>query len=163
MRRPITASPVARFPANWLQAACYERDRRANSYPRLVAAGELDEEKATIDYQAWVAIADWMAEGRCWLIGGWGGVADPPVTVLTWALLEQSAEDQLASIEARIEALAGEEGADQAKLARLRERRDAIWCIHNLMVKQREAVEPTARAETAWARPPADAGKAVAA
>lgn len=137
------------FPEPWIRVARYERDRRAASYPRLVASGQLDEERANLDFQAWCAIAQWMAEGRCSLIGGWGGVADPPVTVLTWAVLEESAATALASIEDRLVQ------ADDARRDQLQRRRDAVFGIHAILVRQRDLATMTDRlvadARARWA------------
>ena len=129
------------FAANWVAAAQHERDRRAEKFPELITAGEIDEEWANADYAAWCAIADWLEQGRA----GWS--TTPLVMTVGWPAMEAAAEKQLAELDARI-------AAEPAKAARRKDRRDAIWCIHNLMVKQRELVEPTAREETSWARPP---------
>lgn len=132
------------FPRNWIEAARYERDRRAAKFPAKVAAGEIDGDFANADYQAWCAIAEWLEQGKA----GWS--TSPIVMMIGWAAMEEAAEKQLANIEERIAA----GGMDPAKASQQRERRDAIWCIHNLMVKQRELVEPTTRKNTAWARAP---------
>jgi hypothetical protein len=128
------------FPSAWVSAAQYERDRREQRYPKLIAAAKLELETATLDYQAWCAIAEWMETGRCALIGGWGGEADPPVTVISWALLEECAAKALASIEAKVERDTVDPTVQLDDLAKTRERCESVWCIHNAMVKQRESV-----------------------
>lgn len=131
------------FDAAWIQAARFERDRRADRYPRLVAQRKLTEEAATLDYQAWVCIAQWMEAGKCALIGGWGGASDPPATVLSWALLESSAAKALEGIEAKLQRDGAAAPAD--KLAQLQQRRDAVFCIHALLVRQRDIATMTDR------------------
>lgn len=142
------------FPPALVAAAEFERDRRAARYPRLVARRELDAEAANLDYQAWHCIVEWMRAGRCCLIGGWGGIAEPPVHVISWALLEQAAEKAVATIEDKLgKEIAFAEGRPGAgfpagrpplspdALAVLRDRRESIWTIHQILVRQRESMD----------------------
>lgn len=79
-------------------AARYEIDRRAESYPRLVVEGRLDPDAATLDFQAWHGIAEWLATGHCQLIGCAGGVNTEQPRLIEWDLLEESADKGLAAI-----------------------------------------------------------------
>lgn len=131
---------MSSFPANWIAAARHERDRREDNFPKLIADGKIPLGPAEANYQAWCAITEWLEQGKSsWL-----------TTMLGWPALEDAAEKQLADLDER---LARPERA-ATKAAALREHRDAVWCIHNTLVKQRELIAPTSREDTAWARPP---------
>ncbi len=126
------------FPLFWFEAARFERDRRAQSYPRIVAEGKLAAEAATVDYQAWCAIAEWLACGTARMIGGWGGLADPPVAVISWALLEECAQKAVTSIDRKLAKAVAPDAA-------LELRRFGLDGIHAILVCQRELVERTER------------------
>lgn len=114
----------------WLaEVAREEAERRREAGPRMVARRKVDAETATLSYQAWSAIADWLATGRCSYFNCWGGVADPPRTVIDWPLLEAAAAKELEAAEAKLPP----DSADEALLRR----RVALELIH--LAVQREA------------------------
>jgi hypothetical protein len=78
-----------------------------------------------------------LQSGRCSLLGGWGGVADPPVSVITWALLEEAAAKALATVAGKLERLPADDGDRGAWSAR----HEHLWCIHHILEAQREAVQ----------------------
>lgn len=61
-------------------AACFERDRRAESYPGKIGAGA-NAGALSFDYQCWVAIAEWLESDR--FMGVYGG-ADPQAPDAPW-------------------------------------------------------------------------------
>ncbi len=137
---------TAGFPSPLADAAAFERDRRAASYPGLVGDGSLDAEQALVDFQAWFVIADWLDKGHCRLLHGWGGSVDDPKTILSWQLLEDCAGKALAALDAKLaNDLANPAVAGEDRQA-TRQRRDDVFLIHNLMVKQRESASRTAEA-----------------
>lgn len=144
--RSESASPVP-FAACWIAAARFERDRRAEEYPQLIADGQRDEEKATLDYQAWCAIVEFLEQHKTSLIGSWGGTADPPVNVISWQLLEESCAKTLAHLEKRLAKLSdgssGSGGADDP--AATRDHHTHLSCIHSILVKQCMIAEATDR------------------
>ncbi len=143
------AWPKRTWPSLWIDAAKVERDRRAERYPRLIADRKITEDEATADYQAWCAIADWLAHGSWKLIGGWGGTADPPVIAITWPYMQERAKAALDTIETKILKEcdpATERTIDGGQLAALRERRCAVEGIHEIVKLQREMIERTSRA-----------------
>lgn len=79
-------------------AARYEIERRADAYPPLVVQGRLDPDAATLDFQAWHGIAEWLETGHCRLIGQAGGVNTEEPTTIDWALLAGAADKGLATI-----------------------------------------------------------------
>jgi hypothetical protein len=72
-------------------AARFEADRRAKRYPDLILNGLKDADEATTDWQAWLAIADWLETGRSQLLGMPAGVATPPNRAIDWDLLAERA------------------------------------------------------------------------
>lgn len=137
----------ARFDQDLIDAAAFERDRRERKLPLLVRAGKLTAEEANLDYQAWHCIAEWLRAGQCSLIGGWAGVAEPPVAVLSWQRLEDAAAKALAALEVKVtKAELSSPGSVQPDaLAALRARRTSVWLIHRILVDQRETVQRTER------------------
>lgn len=133
----------ARFDQDLIDQAAFERDRRERKLPARVANGEMSAEDANLDFQCWHCIEQWLREGQCKLIGGYGGSAEPPVNVLTWQRLEDAAHKALAALEAKISKAELSPGsADKpGALAVLRVRRESVWLIHRILVNQRESVE----------------------
>jgi hypothetical protein len=112
-----------------------ESERRRKAFPGLVRGGG-DAEALTLNYQAWCAIADWLGTGRCAFINSWGGVAEPPVTVIDWPLLADAARKELEAVEAKLGQQEDEE---------LRARRDCLFCIHLAVSRRREWLDETNR------------------
>lgn len=115
--------------------ARFEADRRRKSFPKMIRNGG-DAEAMTLNYQAWWAIADFLETGSCAFLNAWGGVADPPVTVIDWPLLEAAAAKELAEVEA---ALPGSHDPDVPR------RRDALVLIHLTVSRRRAWIEETNR------------------
>lgn len=126
-----------RFSPALLEAAKFERDQRQASYPPRVAAGQLDEDAATIDWQCWVAIVEWAETGMTALLNRDAGIMDPPTALLGWATLEAAAERALATIQAKV---------DRGATPAICDRRDDLWAIHHRLKGERELAERTAAA-----------------
>lgn len=133
-------------------AARLERDRRGESYPGRVAAGVIGEQDATLDYQAWCAIAQWLETGRTTIVGNPGGADhcrdDAPI--VTWGLLTDAAGRALASLDAAV--------AKHPDDADRKVRRDRLFCIHCAVSRQAEriaAINADLKAAAAARRPQA--------
>jgi hypothetical protein len=87
-------------------AARHERDRRAESYPKKIAEGRIDEIVAAVDHHAWVAIVEWLQTGRFRRFDG------PPA--VGWPELETAAKSAYEQICAKVDAI--EADPDQAKV-----------------------------------------------
>lgn len=92
----MTASPLTR---SLLAAARFELATRAERYPRLVVDGRLDADVATLDWQAWHAICDWLDSGTSRLLGLAGGVNTDKPRTIDWDLLDSSATKAVASVQ----------------------------------------------------------------
>lgn len=134
-----------RFPPSLVDAAAFERDRRAESYPPLVAARPAEGEQLNADFQAWCAIAEWLATGRSDIIGNWGGIADPPVTVIDWPFLEARAAAALDSLKGMVAKAEAEPKTTPAEIDALRARADRVFCIHAIVQRRRESLDRTNR------------------
>jgi hypothetical protein len=77
--------------------------RRRDSFPALVRARQVDAETATLNYQAWCAIAQFMRDGRSKIIGSYGGVADRPTKLIDWPLLEEVAAKEVEAVRAKLD------------------------------------------------------------
>jgi hypothetical protein len=134
-----------------LDAACFERDRRAESYPLKIAEGA-DAEKLTIDFQCWVAIAEWLDTDRFMSFTGGADPDAPGAPVIRWPDLEAAARTALDSVAAK---LAGEqaflarpraEGEEReplsaTELEALQVRRARLFAIHAKVQRMREAID----------------------
>jgi hypothetical protein len=114
-------------------AARSEADRRARKYPALVASEKLSADEATIDYQAWHAIAVWLETGQFRTIdqGGANGA-----TIVGWPEAEAAADRALADVTRK--ALAA---TDDAKRDRLNTRGAALRVIAGKVRLHRQLVE----------------------
>jgi hypothetical protein len=117
--------------------ARFEAERRRKSFPKKIRAGA-DAEALTLNYQAWCAIADWLETGRCTYLNSWGGVADPPRTVIGWPLLEAAAAKELERVEHKMREARDDEASDREDLLR---RRDALFAIHLVVSRRRADLE----------------------
>ena len=148
------------------EAARYERDRRARSYPPKIAAlapvglegsadkGCGDAEALTIDYQCWVAIAEWLESGN---FSGFYGGAEPEggdAPYILWPHLEAGAQGALEQVTAKIDRMEDDphqQRIDPAKrltagqyLARLSDlyiRRARLVCIHRKVQLRRQMID----------------------
>jgi hypothetical protein len=125
------------FPDSMIAAAKFERDRRAERFPALVAAGKLGEDEATVEYQCWCVIADWIEGGTFTPI--YDGGADER-TAVDWALAEDVSAKALAKITAK---LAKQEAENPAhpELAEGHRRRANLVCIHRAVQLRRQSIE----------------------
>lgn len=125
-----------------LEAAQAERGRRADDYGRRIPAGEIaDVQGATIDYQCWVAIAEWIETGR---FKGFHGGAEPErddAPWISWPELEATAEKALAMATAKCDRiLAGGDGEGES-YAEACLRRARLNCIHRKVQLRRQLVD----------------------
>lgn len=120
------------------EAAAIERDRRAANYPPRIHAGTLDVEAATLDWQCWTIIAEWLADGSTRWLGTTAGDDPEGLERLAWHHCRDAADKALVAAEATIERAADHASADQ------RHRRDMLCCI-----AQRVAAEADLETRTA--------------
>lgn len=126
-----------------LAGAQFERDRRADRYPAIIAADPSRADELIVDYQCWVAIAEWLESDK--FMGFHGGAApDSPASPwISWPQLETAAQKALTSIGDKIGRF--ESDPDQAavdppnrltaaqyleRLTELYVRRARLTCIH---------------------------------
>jgi hypothetical protein len=112
-------------------AAAFERDLRAARYPALVASGKLGADAATVDFQAWHCIAQFIASGRFQAIDAGGADA---ATVVGWAHAEAAAAKALARVEASAAAAAPD------KAPALHARAAALRAIHRRVQLRRQSI-----------------------
>ena len=93
-------------------AARFERDRRAERYPRRIAELRATVgsdgpaiESLSLDYQCWCAIAEWLETERFQSIAGGANPDDPAAPIIRWPELEAAAAAALARINAKLDAL----------------------------------------------------------
>jgi hypothetical protein len=116
------------------KVARFEAERRRKSFPKLIYAGKLDAEQGTANYQAWIAIGDWLETGRSSIINARGGIDGE--TIISWSLLEDAARKELEAVDAKLGQQEDEE---------LRARRDCLFCIHLVVARRREWLDETNR------------------
>jgi hypothetical protein len=120
-----------------VEAARLERDRRAASYPQKIAEGA-DAEALCLDYQCWVAIAEWVETERFFsFVGG----ADPDrddAPIVNWPTLEAAAFRAVGQVERK---LAGEAWLDGCPETPTSRRRNALVRIHRAIQLRRESID----------------------
>lgn len=131
-------------------AARFEADRRAKRYPQQILNGLKDADEATCDWQAWLAIADWLETGRSPLLGLPAGVATPPERAIDWQLLAERAAigaQQVVELLATDRAFAAAPGAEPnrrpkttAQLNKLELRAAQLTAIATRAERQREII-----------------------
>jgi hypothetical protein len=135
-------------------AACHERDHRAASYPARIAEGKSDPETASIDYQAWVAIAEWLETGN---FRSFAGGAEPDRTdapIVSWPALETAAKSALDAAGRKIDRIEADPDQQRVapakrltaeqyfeKLTDLYVRRGRLICIHRKVQLRRQMVD----------------------
>jgi hypothetical protein len=102
-------------------AAQFERDRRRDTYPQRIAAGG-DAEKLCLDYQCWVAIAEWIETERFLTFAGGADPDSEGAPIVRFANLEAAAARGLKHLQAKAEA-AEPDAEIHARLA-------AVMAIH---------------------------------
>lgn len=134
------------FPQPLIDQARFERDTRAERYPRLVREGKVSAEAASIDYQCWVAIVSWLETGQ---FMGFHGGAEPlreanhsldgstPQTAaapwISWPELVVAADSALVSVNAKAEQKPGDEA--------LQLRRARLFAVHRKLQLRRESID----------------------
>jgi hypothetical protein len=127
-----------RYDAELVAAAKFERDRRGARYPQLIYDGKLDAESAAIDYQCWVAIAEWLETERFFSFAGGANPDRDGAPIVSWPELEAAAQKALRKVELK---LAGEgwlDGMEESPTAR---RRNLLTRIHRAIQLRHESVD----------------------
>jgi hypothetical protein len=120
-------------------AAQFERDRRGESYPQRIYDQPQAAEALCLDYQCWVAIAEWVESDR---FRGFYGGAEPErdgAPWISWPQLETAAEKALDTLTARIDR--AERENDASAIAELTVRRAKVVCIHRLVQRMRAYID----------------------
>jgi len=125
---------VSDFPAALVAAAQFERDTRAERYPRLVADRKLDREVATVDHECWCVIAGWFETGQ---LASVDIDLNGSTRSISWAECEAAAEKALASVTTKADRLGGGDEDFSATHAR----RASLVCIHRLVKLRRESID----------------------
>lgn len=158
-----------------VEAARYERDRRGSTYPaklraqgvRGTAEHDARADAYAVDYQAWVAIVEWLETDR--FFGFYGGIPDDapqgaavgeacpersrrdgrPDKWVSWPELELAAQSALVSVAAKLRkggsGGAAPSGADKGGDGELQLRRDRLFCIHRRIQRHRQWLDETNR------------------
>lgn len=118
------------------RSAQFEADRRAAAF---IKRGQVNDDLANLEYQVWLAIADYFATGKSALVGSWGGIAEPPEHVITWALLA----DRAARAKEALDVLLAREQAKPASdaLAALQQRHEDVTVIARILGKQKASMD----------------------
>jgi hypothetical protein len=119
-------------------AARYERDRRGEAYPRKIAAREIDAEAAAVDFQCWVAIAEWLTSGHFYSFSGGIDPDREGAPIVRWPELEAAAKAALHQVERK---LAGEGWLDGMPETETSRRRCALVHIHHKIALRRESID----------------------
>ena len=152
-------------------AARFERDRRAERYPRRIAELRATVgsdgpaiESLSLDYQCWCAIAEWLETERFQSIAGGANPDDPAAPIIRWPELEAASAAALARINVKLDVLdergsVGEGGPRSKEMAvspetlgALRERRSCLFAIHRKVALRRETIDRINRELRARAR-----------
>lgn len=133
-------------------AARAERDHRAASYPARIAEGKSDPEAASVDYQCWVALTEWLETGR---FMGFHGGADPegldaPVGLdgrptktppwISWPELEIAAHTALVLASAKCDRLMVGSQEDES-YTEASARRARLVCVHRKVQLRRQLID----------------------
>jgi hypothetical protein len=121
-----------------LAAARFERDRRAASYPQRIFEGRISAEDAAVDYQCWVAIAEWFETERFFSFAGGAEPDRDDAPVISWPQLEDAAKKALHQVERK---LAAEGWLDGCPPTATSERRNALVRIHRAIQLRGESIE----------------------
>lgn len=119
-------------------AARFERDRRAANYPARIGAGQLDVEAAAIDYQCWVAIAEWLETDRFYSFAGGADPERDDAPIVSWPELEAAAAKALTSIKGKVQA---EESRGAAGIEQLHVRCARLNAIHRRIRLRRLSID----------------------
>jgi hypothetical protein len=123
------------------EAARFERDWRAERYPPKIAAGETSAEDAAIDFQCWVAIAEWLETDR---FTGFHGGAEPDTSDapwISWPELVCAADKAIDTAAAKVTRLEAKHGQGAPELAETYRRRANLVCIQRALHLRRESID----------------------
>jgi hypothetical protein len=120
------------------EAAQHEIDLRARQYPLLVANSKLSADEATIDFQAWHVIRDYLGTGAYKPVDA-GGVDG--LTVVDWLLAEAAGDRAVATADAALGQARADPQQDDAKIARRSARVEQTKAIAGIVRRQRAAIE----------------------
>lgn len=121
-----------------LLAAKLERDRRAESYPGKISDGA-DAEALSIDYQCWVAIAEWLETDRFFSFAGGAEPERSDAPIIRWPDLERAAEKAVGQINDKVAKQEAKGAADE--LTELYLRRARLICIHRRLQLRRASID----------------------
>ncbi len=127
--------------AELAEAAGFERDRRAEAYPAKIRASGLSAEAASIDFQCWVAIAEWLETGRFFSFAGGADPQHADAPIISWPALETAAASGLAAIEASTSAEEAKFAPDSDRLVTLYDRRASLVAIHRAVQLRRQSID----------------------
>lgn len=122
-------------------AAQFERDRRAQTYPRRIREQGLDPEAASIDFQCWVAIAEWLETARFFSFAGGASPERDDAPIISWPQLEAAAESARNSIADKVRKQEAERIGNAEKLAELYVRRARLFAIHARVAAMRRSID----------------------
>lgn len=120
-----------------VEAACHERDRRRDSYPAKIREGA-DAEALCLDFQCWVAIAEFVESGRFFGFHGGADPQGPNAPWVGWPELEGAAKKALGKVELRLASEGWLDGLPETPTAR---RRNALTRIHRAIQLRRATVD----------------------
>jgi hypothetical protein len=123
--------------AELIAAAQFERDRRAKTYPDKIKNGG-DAERLCIDFQCWVAIAEWVETDRFFSFAGGAEPERDDAPIVSWPLLEEAAKKACHSIERK---LASEGWFDGCEPTAASLRRGYLVRIHRAIQLRRESID----------------------
>lgn len=124
-----------------IEAARFERDRRSQTYPQKIYDGKIDAEPAAIDFQCWVAIAEWLDTGRFFSFAGGAEPERADAPIISWAELESAAEAALVSVSAQCDRLFTAEQVEAGAYEEACARRSRLWAIHRKVQLRRQMVD----------------------
>lgn len=109
---------------------------REKHYPALVASAKMTPDEATVDFQAWHAIAGWLENDRFESIGA-GGIDG--LTIVDWALAEAAADRAVAVTTDQL--TRADQGGDGRKAAALGGRLAALRAIARRVGAMRASID----------------------
>lgn len=122
-------------------AARFERDRRGETYPAKIRDGKIPEEAAAIDYQCWVAIAEWLETDRFFSFVGGADPDKPDAPLINWPELEAASASALATVEALVERQEAKALGNLDDLTEIYVRRAKLICIHRKVQLRRQSID----------------------
>jgi hypothetical protein len=122
-------------------AARAERDHRLQSYSARIRGGSPEAEGASIDYQCWVAIAEWLETDRFFSFAGGADPERADAPIIRWPELEAAAEAALIGASAKCDRmLSGGDGEGESYVEAC-VRRARLACIHRKVQLRRQMID----------------------